>query len=176
MAGKLLAHEHRDSRSTALLDASECYEDITLCRRRVVFLRPDIFVIADRVEGNCTTLSWLTQGYNNDGQARWMCADDRAVLFRPSVRLHIFFAAPIQHYAIAQGSLGNEPRDILRLQATLTGSTLTTVLIPSRLAEAEPECTREHDGTMTIHFRGQAHRITPVHGDELTVDGIRYTV
>ncbi|HEY3416579.1 MAG TPA: heparinase II/III family protein, partial [Armatimonadota bacterium] len=95
VSGHILDYVDEESLSAVLGEAGECYAGIASCRRRVVFARPDLLVMTDRVEGDCSTITWLLQGYNSDGMARWICGDRQAVLSRPLGKLHIFFLEPV---------------------------------------------------------------------------------
>jgi hypothetical protein len=175
-AGRLLEHRHEGDVSTLLADAGACYERIAGCYRRVVFLRPDILIMADRVEGDCRKLTWLLQGYNRDGKAGWTCRDRAVMLTRPNARMHVFFSTPPEAFAVGSGTLDGEPSGMLRLEAVVRGKSLGTVLVPSKTNEQEPECDWHSDGvSMSIRYRGQTHQVR--FGDKmLTVNGQAFTV
>ncbi|MHB9134232.1 MAG: heparinase II/III domain-containing protein [Armatimonadota bacterium] len=172
--GKILENATTDGISTALADASACYEGITSCTRRVVFLRPDLLVMTDRVVGDCAELTWLLQGYNPDGQAGWACGDRQAVFTRPGARLHVFLAEPIDRFAVTTAPLDGQAKGILRLESVVPGKAVTAVLVPSRADEPAPTCAWAADGTLTIAFRGKTHTVVPG-TDVVTVNGQGYT-
>lgn len=173
VAGRIVEHVHKDSVSTLLADATACYEGITACRRRVVFMRPDLIVMADRVDGTCTNLTWLLQGYNPDGAAQWQCDRLKAALVRPAARLHVLFGQPVDGFAVTPGTLDGEAKAILRLAANVKGNRFLAVLVPVKADEEAPACTRSEDGTLSIRFRGHTHTVHMA-ADQLTVDGQQF--
>lgn len=172
VSGHILAHQHDDATSTALADATECYEGVEAVRRRVVFLRSDLFVLADRVQGECQTLTWLLHGDNADGKAAWELGDRRATLRRPGAVLYVFFAEPAARQQVGLGTLDGTHGAIMRLETDIAGTAVHAVLIPARPEDAAPECTYDSD-TMTIRSRGATHTVT-VGDDAVTVDGRAY--
>lgn len=159
VAGRILEHHHQDDLSTALADASACYQGLAACRRRVVFVRPDLFVVSDRVEGRCASLTWLLQGYNPDAKAAWTCADRHAVLARPLARLHVVFLEPVIHLRVGTGTCDGRQRDMLRLEADVPGQVVTAVLVPVRPDEPEPNWACRDDGALTLYVRDRTHVI-----------------
>ena len=170
VAGRIVEHIHTEPISTLLADASACYEDITVCRRRVVWMRPDLIVMADRVEGKCADLTWLLQGHNPDGAAQWQCDNLKAVLIRPAASLHVVFGQPVDGFTIGTGTLDGEAKGVLRLAANVKGHRFLAVLVPLKSGEEEPVSTRAKDGVLSIRFRGHTHSVHMT-TDHLTVDG-----
>ncbi|MHB9024334.1 MAG: heparinase II/III domain-containing protein [Armatimonadota bacterium] len=160
VSGHILDYVDEESVSSVLAEAGECYEGVESVRRRVVFARPDLLVLTDRVEGECSTLTWLLQGFNSDGKAEWICGDRQAVLSRPLAKLHIFFLEPVAGFATGVGTLDGAQREMLRLEASVPGKSVSAVLIPARADESAPQCERNADGTLTISFRGKAYTVT----------------
>jgi len=172
-AGRILEHEHDDTVSTLLADAGDCYEGIASCRRRVVFVRPEVFVMSDVVEGDCTTLTWLAQGYNADGKAAWQFRDREAVLTRPEARLHLFFVEPVAAFRTALGTLDSEHRHILRLEVDVSGPCLTTVLVPARPDDPDPALDRADNKTLCLSFRDREHTLA-LAPEAITVNGTAF--
>jgi hypothetical protein len=172
VCGHILEHVHDGDLSTVLADASECYETVAQVRRRVVFLRPDVLVMADRVTGSVNTLTWLLQGNNLDGKAAWELGDRCAVLARPGARVYVFFVEPATRQYVALGTMDNAQQAIMRLECDIAGNAVTTVLVPVRAGDPAPVCTRDGN-TLTITVNGATHIITPA-ADAVTVDGVAY--
>ncbi len=172
--GAILEHAHDGELSTLLADAAGCYPGNAACRRRVVFTRPDLLVIADRVDGECGTLTWLLQGNNSDGKASWACSDRAATLTRPLARLHVFFLDAAAQIVIGPGSLDGAHQAVLSLAADVPGRQVTAVLVPARADEPAPACIRAADGSLTLNFRGNTHTVSAA-ADAVTVNGKVYT-
>jgi len=175
LAGKIVEHRDVDGLSTLLADAGACYEGMEQCRRRVVFVRPDLFIIADRVRGDCTELTWLLHAFNGDGAARWEIEGRRMYLVRPGARLDVFLLEVPAGTAISAGTLDGKPGGTLRLAASIRGKAVTAVLVPSRADEPAPEAEWRSDGSMVVRFRG---RVTRIGGSEerVTCDGREFLV
>ncbi|HOS43685.1 MAG TPA: heparinase II/III family protein [Armatimonadota bacterium] len=172
VAGRILEHRHAGRCSTALADATDCYVGMASVRRRVVFPRPDLFVIADRVQGACETLTWLLQGYNGDGRAAWELGGRRAILSRPGAKVYVYFLEPTTRQFVALGTMDNAQAAIMRLETDVPGTAVTAALIPARADDAAPACAWDGEG-MTVRFRGQEHTIRRSE-DAVVVDGDAY--
>ena len=173
--GAIVEHVDEGGWSTALADAAACYEGLSACRRRAVFVRPDLLVLSDRVEGPCERLTWLLQGYNADGAASWTCEGNGAVLHRPQARLHVFFAQPPESFRVVAATQDGAHKGVLRLASVFKGREVTAVLVPSRQGEPEPTAERNRDGALVIRFRGQAHGVSAANG-VLAVGERRFSV
>ena len=160
VTGRVLEHRHEGNLSTALLDASDCHEGITSYHRRIVFLRPDLFIIADRVDGKCENLTWVAQGYNRDGLATWESLDRSAVLTRPQARLHCIFLEPLAGIRLATGMLDNIQQALLRFEADVPGHAVTAVLVPLRDGEPAPDIIRDESGALTLRLHDNVYTIT----------------
>ncbi|MCX5662905.1 MAG: heparinase II/III family protein [Planctomycetota bacterium] len=156
LAGKILEHRDEGEVSTLLAEAGMCYEGVKQCRRRVVFLRPSLFVVADRVRGGCAELTWLLHGYNADGAASWSVDGRHLRLTRPGARLDVFFVETPAQAAISAGTLEGKPGGTLRAAVSIKGAAATAVLVPSRTDEQAPEAEWEKDGGLTVRFSGTA--------------------
>lgn len=173
--GRIVEHRDADGLSTALADASGCCEGVESNRRRVVFLRPDLLVMADRVAGACRELTWLLQGNNRDGRAEWLCSGRHLVLKRPLAQLHVFLAEPVTRVSIGAGTMDNTQQAILRLEAVIPGKAVTAALVPVRAGEDAPACEWAADSSLTVRFGGQTHRVVPK-AAAVTVNGREYGV
>jgi len=174
VTGHLLEHRQEGNLSTALLEASDCYTGITSYCRRIVFQRPDLFVVADRVVGECAELTWVAQGYNADGLAGWESQGQQAILTRPTARLQCVFLEPLAELRIATGMLDNVQQALLRFEADIPGEAATVVLIPLREDEPAPEITHDEHGTLTVLLRGQTYTIS-ASPTAITVNGEEYS-
>jgi hypothetical protein len=156
--GRLLEHKHEPGLSTALVDPTECYEEVELYHRRVVFPRPDLLVVADRVDGEVGSVTFLLQGNNGDGQGRWICRRSEAVFTRPGARVHVFFLEPVAEFAVHAGTLEAEPRGLLRLETSIAGGSVTAVLVPCPAEEEAPVGERDH-GALVVRWRGKEWKV-----------------
>ncbi len=154
VAGRMVEQQDHGPISTALFDAGACYERITHCYRRAILNRPDILVLGDRVEGDCHEITWLAQGYNADGQARWRCKGRHMVLLRPELSLYLFFLQEPAGASIATSPLDGEARGILRLAVTIPGNRVTAVLATRRADEDAPVAAWS-DGALSVTCRGR---------------------
>ncbi len=169
VAGKLLEHEHEGDLSTALVEATTCYEGVDLYRRRAIFCRPDLLVVADRVEGEVSSVTFLLQGHNADGQGQWTCREEEAVFARPGARVHAFYLESVTEFDVHAGTLEGQQRGLLRLEATVPGRTATVVLVPC-LAEETPPVGEHMAGALVVSWRGKQWRVERG-ADRLVVDG-----
>lgn len=173
--GRIVEYRDDGAISTALADATACREDLAADHRRVVFLRPDVLVMADRVEGDCSELTWILHAYNEDGMAAWDCRDRYFVLKRPLAQLHVFLSEEVACAVTSTGTLDGAQEGVLRLEACVPGRGVTAALVPMRSDEPAPVCDWGADGALTISFRARTHVVLP--GDaEVTVDGATYGV
>lgn len=170
VAGRILEHHHEGDWSTALADAGGCYAAAGACRRRVVFARPDLLIVSDRVEASCERLTWLLQGYNADGAGRWVCGDRQAVFERPLARLYVAFLEPVVDLRVGVGTLDGEQRAILRFEADVQGRLVTAVLVPVRKDKPDPTWERGGRAELKICIGGKTHCLTATAG-EVTVNG-----
>lgn len=168
-AGRLLEHRHEAALSTALVEATDCYENVNLYRRRVVFCRPDLLVVADRVEGEVGSVSFLLQGNNGDGRGQWNLRAQEAVFRRPRARVHVFFLEPVSDFSVCAGTLEAEPRGLQRLETLIRGGQVTAVLVPCP-AEEEGPIGERRSGALTVRWRGREWRVER-EGEAVTVQG-----
>ncbi len=173
-AGRLLEHRHEPPLSTALVEATECYERVELYRRHVVFCRPDLLVIADRAEGAVGSVTFLLQGNNGDGQGQWNLCASEAVFSRPGSRVHVFFLEPVRDFSVGAGSLESEPRGLLRLEALIEAAGATAVLVPCPADTEAPVCERR-DGALIVRWRGRDWRVER-EAKALTVQGCSFAL
>lgn len=162
-------------RATVLADATACYSGVTACRRRVVFIRPDLFVIADHVAGTCTRLDWPMQGYDADGMAAWSLDGASALLTRPQASLHLFFLEPVTSWKCLSTVMDGKPKQIKHVAARIAGAGATVVLTPLRPDEAPPQFTRDGDDGVSITFRGKTTHVRR-ESEMLIVDDERYSL
>ncbi len=173
--GSVTDYRADDQRSTVLADATTCYADVAACRRRVVFMRPDLFVIADRVDGDCARLTWLAQGYDVDGLASWSFDGRRAIFKRPQAHLHLYFAEPVARWECLSAEMDGQRKQMQHMEAAIDGARATAILIPARPGETPPQFTQTGDDAVRITFRGQNHTVCRKHGT-VTVNGEVYSV
>ncbi len=159
VAGRIVTQTSDDDISTLLADSGGCYPGVTECTRQVVFSRPDLLVMCDRVTGACERITWLLQGYNADGRASWTTTADGAVLVRPAASLHVFFAEPAERITIAPGALDGECGGILRLEAVFHGKQVGAAFVPCRSSEKAPMLMSRSSGKLTLRFRSREHTV-----------------
>ena len=168
--GEILEHADTGAMQTLLAEAGACYRGIRSCRRRVVFARPDVFVLCDRVDGPCNELTWLLQGYNGDHLARWDVSGNMAVLRRAEADLHVFFATAPVRQAVGTGTLDGEHNGILRLESVFAGKGVNAILVPCRKGTVPPRLERSTDGRICVHAGGRVVAVTFA-PEMVTVDG-----
>lgn len=171
--GSISDYRADEQRSTVLADATACYTGITACRRRFVFARPDLFVIADRVDGDCAQLTWPAQGYDVDGEAIWAFDGQLAIFQRPQAHLYLYFAEPVARWECVSAEMDGQRKQLQHLEAQINGARATAILIPARPGETPPQFTQDGD-EVRVTFRGQTHTVSRDHGT-VTVDGEAYS-